>query len=84
VISFLQFCQHLQLSNEHNVFPNFPADITPTQFIMIDGKYKVNDFNRCRFMRVNTTDNSECGFNVGMNPGKVCDELTACRLDLCS
>ena len=48
------------------------ADITPTQFIMIDGRYKVNDFNRCRFMRVNTTDNSECGFKVGMNPGKVC------------
>ena len=47
------------------------ADITPTQFILIDGKYKVNDFNRCRFMRVNSSDNSSCGFEVGMNPGKV-------------
>jgi serine/threonine protein kinase len=47
------------------------ADITPTQFILINGIYKVNDFNRCRFMRFNATDNSPCGFTVGANPGKV-------------
>ncbi|KAL7487597.1 hypothetical protein ACHAW6_013180 [Cyclotella cf. meneghiniana] len=46
------------------------TDITPTQFILINGRYKVNDFNRCRFIRVNTTDNSSCGFTVGANPGK--------------
>ena len=48
------------------------ADITPSQFIYIDGRYKVNDFNRCRFMRVDESDNSPCGFFVGANPGKVC------------
>lgn len=47
------------------------ADITPSQFIFIDGKWKMNDFNRCRFMRVSKEDNSPCGFRVGANPGKV-------------
>lgn len=46
------------------------ADITPTQFIYIDGRYKVNDFNRARFMRTNTETNLPCGFFVPANPGK--------------
>lgn len=46
------------------------TDITPTQFIFIDNKWKLNDFNRCRFMRVYKDDESPCGFHVGANPGK--------------
>lgn len=46
------------------------TDITPSQFIYIDGKWKLNDFNRCRFMREYTKDKSVCGFEVGSNPGK--------------
>eukprot|EP00587_Corethron_hystrix_P007162 CAMPEP_0113321470 /NCGR_PEP_ID=MMETSP0010_2-20120614/14944_1 /TAXON_ID=216773 ORGANISM="Corethron hystrix, Strain 308" /NCGR_SAMPLE_ID=MMETSP0010_2 /ASSEMBLY_ACC=CAM_ASM_000155 /LENGTH=250 /DNA_ID=CAMNT_0000179615 /DNA_START=13 /DNA_END=765 /DNA_ORIENTATION=- /assembly_acc=CAM_ASM_000155 len=45
------------------------TDITPGQFILVDGIYKLNDFNRCRFMRWNTTSNSACGYKVGNNPG---------------
>mmetsp|Transcript_10335 Transcript_10335/g.23178 ORF Transcript_10335/g.23178 Transcript_10335/m.23178 type:complete len:511 (+) Transcript_10335:27-1559(+) len=46
------------------------TDITPSQFIMIDGKYKLNDFNRCRFIRWNRTDDKPCSYFVGRNPGK--------------
>ena len=46
------------------------TDITPSQFIYIDGRWKVNDFNRCRFMREYKEDKSVCGFEVGSNPGK--------------
>lgn len=30
------------------------TDITPTQFVMINGRYRLNDFNRCRFIRWDT------------------------------
>jgi len=46
------------------------TDITPSQFIYINNRWKVNDFNRCRFMRVYKEDKSTCGFYVGANPGK--------------
>jgi len=46
------------------------TDITPSQFIFIDGRWKLNDFNRCRFMREHKEDHSVCGFHVGANPGK--------------
>merc|ERR1712029_174472 len=46
------------------------TDITPSQFIFINGRWKMNDFNRCRFMRVRKEDGSPCGFHVGANPGK--------------
>merc|ERR1712087_237532 len=46
------------------------TDITPSQFILMGGRYKVNDFNRCRFMRQYKEDDSPCGFHVGANPGK--------------
>ncbi|KAL3774955.1 hypothetical protein ACHAW5_007454 [Stephanodiscus triporus] len=45
------------------------TDITPSQFIFINGRWKLNDFNRCRFMRVKEEDGSPCGFHVGANPG---------------
>ena len=47
------------------------TDITANQFILIDGVYKLNDFNRCRFIRWNTKTNEPCPYNVGNNPGKL-------------
>ena len=54
------------------------ADITTDQYVNIDGVFKLNDFNRCRFMlrrrdsaaRVGG-DGEPCGFFVGNNPAKV-------------
>jgi len=45
------------------------TDITPGQFIMIDGMFKLNDFNRCRFLRKNKITEDLCGYEVGNNPG---------------
>ena len=46
------------------------TDIKPSQFIHINGKWKVNDFNRCRFLREYKEDKSVCGLEVGSNLGK--------------
>lgn len=52
------------------------ADISTDQFIHVGDGYKLNDFNRCRFMRRyrNSTssggDGKPCGFHVHNNPGK--------------
>ena len=46
------------------------TDITPSQFIRIDGTYKLNDFNRSRFIRWNRHTNMPCSYHVGRNPGK--------------
>lgn len=45
------------------------TDITGGQFIFIDGVFKLNDFNRARFIRWNPTMNQTCGFKVGANRG---------------
>merc|ERR1712194_218763 len=46
------------------------ADISPGQFILIDGLYKLNDFNRCRYLRRNVTSGGTCGFIAANNPGR--------------
>uniref|UniRef100_A0A7S2E337 Protein kinase domain-containing protein n=1 Tax=Helicotheca tamesis TaxID=374047 RepID=A0A7S2E337_9STRA len=46
------------------------TDITTSQFILIDGFYKLNDFNRARFMRKFRENGKPCGYTVGNNPGK--------------
>ena len=46
------------------------ADISPGQFIFIDGLYKLNDFNRCRYLRRNVTSGGTCGFTAANNPGR--------------
>ena len=51
------------------------TDITPGQFILVDGKYKLNDFNRARLIRWDKEKNEPCGFHVGNNPGKVSDAV---------
>ena len=56
------------------------TDISTGQFLFLNGRYKLNDFNRCRFLtkrRVpdpsfqNSTSKAvqPCGFYVGNNPG---------------
>jgi hypothetical protein len=46
------------------------TDISPSQFIQIDGIYKLNDFNRARFLRWNNETDKACPYYVGKNPGK--------------
>ena len=46
------------------------TDIAPGQFVRVGDIYKLNDFNRARFLLNNVTDGSVCTFTVGNNPGK--------------
>lgn len=72
--SYLTVCVLLLLISHTKTYPtglSYKADITPSQFIYINGRWKMNDFNRCRFMRVYKDDKKPCGFHVGANPGKV-------------
>lgn len=47
------------------------TDIAPGQFVKVKGRYKLNDFNRARFLAWSTKDNSVCPYYVGNNPGKL-------------
>jgi serine/threonine protein kinase len=49
------------------------TDITPSQFVYVGetGMYKLNDFNRCRFIRWNQKEDKACTYQVGNNPGTV-------------
>ena len=59
-------------SVEENGRPSIAhTDITPSQFVYADGRYKLNDFNRCRFIAWNQKTDEQCGFYVGKNPGHV-------------
>jgi serine/threonine protein kinase len=40
------------------------------QFILIDGTYKLNDFNRARMIYWKDEEDEACTFHVGNNPGK--------------
>jgi len=46
------------------------TDITPDQFVFVDGIYKLNDFNRCRFIAWKPEKKEQCDFLVQKNPGK--------------
>lgn len=64
------------ISDVHNVEGNgrpsiAHTDITTSQFVFSDGRYKLNDFNRCRFIAWNEKKNKQCKFHVGNNPGHV-------------
>lgn len=58
------------------------TDITGGQFIFINGVFKLNDFNRARFIRWNPTKNESCGFKVGANRGDVSRNRRSCLLGL--
>ena len=46
------------------------TDISPSQYIRVNGVYKLNDFNRARFLRYSETNHTICPFYVGHNAGK--------------
>eukprot|EP00540_Astrosyne_radiata_P004090 CAMPEP_0116842838 /NCGR_PEP_ID=MMETSP0418-20121206/11741_1 /TAXON_ID=1158023 /ORGANISM="Astrosyne radiata, Strain 13vi08-1A" /LENGTH=505 /DNA_ID=CAMNT_0004473497 /DNA_START=424 /DNA_END=1941 /DNA_ORIENTATION=- len=46
------------------------TDINTNQFLFLKGRYKMTDFNRCRFLAWNKTSQTPCPFYVGNNPGK--------------
>ena len=46
------------------------TDISPGQFVRVGDIFKLNDFNRARFLMTNVTDGGVCTFEVGNNPGK--------------
>jgi hypothetical protein len=46
------------------------TDISPAQFVRVGDKYKLNDFNRARFLRWNISSESLCTFSIASNPGK--------------
>lgn len=45
------------------------TDITTAQFVHLDGIYKLNDFNRCRFIPYDEKRQRNCGFRIPNNPG---------------
>lgn len=56
--------------SERNGIPALAhTDITPAQFVQVDGIYKLNDFNRCRFIPFDDKRQRNCGFRVPNNPG---------------
>lgn len=58
-------------NSDKNEIPSIShTDITPSQFIWINGMYKLNDFNRCRFIPWHRDKDEACFFEVGNNPGK--------------
>ena len=56
------------------------TDITTSQFVYVAsaGIYKLNDFNRCRFIRWSQRRNTTCTYKVGNNPGTVSSFLSLC------
>lgn len=48
------------------------TDISPNQYIKVKGIYKLNDFNRARFIPWSTSFNVSrpCSYYIGNNPGK--------------
>lgn len=47
------------------------ADIKPNQFLNFERKYKLNDFNRAHFAKMNADTNKTCGFSETHNVGAV-------------
>mmetsp|Transcript_1143 Transcript_1143/g.2697 ORF Transcript_1143/g.2697 Transcript_1143/m.2697 type:complete len:561 (+) Transcript_1143:16-1698(+) len=47
------------------------ADITASQFVYVEQRdiYKLNDFNRARFIAKHKETGKPCPFSIGMNPG---------------
>jgi serine/threonine protein kinase len=55
------------------------TDITPGQYVFVDGIFKLNDFNRARFIRWDPVKKEPCTYHVGNNPGTVscsCEQVT--------
>jgi hypothetical protein len=46
------------------------TDISPNQFIRVNGIYKLDDFNRARFIQWSETNQTACPFRISNNPGR--------------
>jgi hypothetical protein len=46
------------------------TDIQPGQYIKVNGLWKLNDFNRARFISFSIKNKTACPYFVGNNPGK--------------
>jgi len=46
------------------------TDISVDQFLWLDGMYKLNDFNRARFIRWDVRKNKPCTFYIPKSPGR--------------
>lgn len=47
------------------------ADISPDQFLLVDGIYKLNDFNRGKFLSWDPERDEQCGISYELNGGNV-------------
>lgn len=47
------------------------GDFAAKQYILIDGSFKLNDFNRGRFIRWNSKKKEPCTYTIGANDAKV-------------
>ena len=66
----------LGIADMHNIDKEGEAsiahtDIDPSQFIKIGNIFKLNDFNRARFIKKNVKTGESCPYKVGSNPGPV-------------
>jgi Protein kinase domain len=61
------------VADAHNIIDGKPSiahtDIKPDQWILLDGKYMLNDFNRARLMTWDAEGKQPCGFEIGKNGG---------------
>jgi hypothetical protein len=69
----------IALATMHNIdqegYPTIAhTDIAPAQFIKVNDIYKLNDFNRARFIAYRYDEESQtdvmCPYQIGSNPGK--------------
>jgi serine/threonine protein kinase len=72
--TFLATQASMALASVHNVDkegrPSIAhTDISTGQFIKANGIYKLNDFNRARFIHYSRSTGKACPFYVGMNAG---------------
>ncbi|CAJ1968770.1 unnamed protein product [Cylindrotheca closterium] len=54
----------------NNISSMTHGDLASKQFILVDGKFKLSDFNRGRFLRWDEKTNEPCPYTIGSNDGK--------------
>lgn len=59
------------------------TDIKPNQWIYLNGRYQLNDFNRCRLLTWDNRNDEVCGFEVQRNAGVVSALVSLTRVLLC-
>jgi len=59
------------VGNVHGSAAIAHTDISPDQYLWFDNMFKLNDFNRARFIRWNSAKEEACPFQIGLSPGRV-------------